>query len=181
MCTAPTYQHMKTVLIGILLYATMVYIVGVSIYEMIVGSKAAAVVIDNYDYSYNGTISINALPRDVYENTKSVAGIFIGMGSVALLACMASICVMFVERKMWYPNVVILFIANCSMSVCQFTYGAFVVWKYNSLRTSDKELWDTVDRRFMEIFSEMYKSIILTSLPSLLSVIGGIYYFLKEI
>lgn len=178
MCT--TCDRMKTVLIGVSLYVAMAYIVGVSIYETIVGSKAAAVVIDNYDYSYNGTISINALPRDVYENTKSIAGIFLGMGAVALLACIASLCVMFAE-KMWYPNAAILFIGNCSMSVLQFTYGAFVVWKYNSLRASDKELWDIVDQRFMDIFSEMYKSVILTALPSLLSMIGGIYYFLKGI
>ena len=186
------WERTKSFLLGIALYVTLIYIVGTSVYEAILGGKAAAVVASYYDYSYpipnsTVTIAIDALPRDVYKDTKTVAGILLSMGIAALVCSLGALCVSwcpcFPNTRAWFPNALALGFASGFMAILPFSYAAFVVWKYNSMSQADKTLWDSVDVRFMQVFSEMYKILIITAVPFGAWLVVGVimlYVYMKS-
>uniref|UniRef100_A0A6C0CMP8 Uncharacterized protein n=1 Tax=viral metagenome TaxID=1070528 RepID=A0A6C0CMP8_9ZZZZ len=143
---------------------------------MMWGVEAASVISDRYEYSYNIpnttiSISIDALPRDVYKDTKALASILLTMSACSFLVsgvAIASICVKNFRSRMpnaWWPNELLVAMSTFAVSMLPFAYGAFILWKYETMSEQDKTTWNNVDSRFMHVFSQSKPLLIMTALP----------------
>ena len=178
---------MLNIIIGIGMYLTLVYSLIVSSFEMFFGVEAARVIMDRYDYSYNIPnttvyISIEALPRDVYKDTKALTSILLTMSALtyllAILAIANMIC--FNKCRPWWPKEYLVGLMSFSTTMIPFAYGAFVLWKYKTMSDADKDVWNSVDSRFMYVFSQSETLVILNAFPfavwTVLCVAFGIHY-----
>ena len=182
---------MPDIIIGLVFYIALAYTLVVASYEMMWGVEAASVISDRYHYSYNIPnttvyISIEALPRDVYKDTKALASILLTMSACTFLlssVAIASICWKKCRSQMpnaWWPNELFLALSTFSMSMLPFSYGAFILWKYDTMSEQDKTMWNNVDPRFMHVFSQSEPLLIMTAFPfaawSIVCIVFGIQY-----
>ena len=163
---------MLTTILGIGAYITLAYTLIVASFEMVWGVEAASVIADRYDYSYNIPnttvyISIEALPRDVYKDTKALASILLTMGSLSLTIGAGTLVFICYPKKCspWWPNELLTGLSSFFTSMLPFAYGAFVLWKFKTMTETEKSVWDDVDPRFMQVFSRMEPLLILNGLP----------------
>jgi hypothetical protein len=186
---------MLNIIIGIMVYVTLAYTLLIASYEMVWGVEAANIIRDRYDYSYNIPnttvyISIEALPRDVYKDTKALASILLTMSACSFVCSMmaiAGICWKTLRSKIpnaWWPNEVIVGLANFSASMLPFAYGAFILWKYDTMSEEDKTTWNNVDSRFMHLFSQSEPLLIMTAFPfaywSIVCIVLAIHYLRSD-
>lgn len=164
-------MQIRRELISIALYLALAYAVASAAYEIALGSTAAAVVADKYDYSVkipNSTyaVSIDSLPRNVYKTTKEIAGIFIGLPLCTFLTALATVGIALLKTRTWHPSELAVAVASAFASVVPFCYAAFGTWKYESLSRDDVDTWNAVDPRFMQVLSQMYKVVVITAIPT---------------
>jgi len=182
---------MQNIILGLALYTALVYVLVVASFEMMWGVEAASVISDRYDYSYNIpnttiSISIDALPRDVYKDTKALASILLTMSACSFLVsavAIVSICSKSCRSQMpnaWWPNELLVAISTFAVSMLPFAYGAFILWKYDTMSEQDKTTWNNVDSRFMHVFSQSEPLLIMTALPfaywSIVCIVLAIHY-----
>ena len=186
---------MLNIIIGLVLYISLAYTLVVASYEMIWGVEAASVISDRYDYSYNIpnttiSISIDALPRDVYKDTKALASILLTMSACSFMLsalAIASICWKRCRSQIpnaWWPNELFVALATVAVSMLPFAYGAFILWKYDTMSEQDKTTWNNVDSRFMHVFSQSEPLLIMTAFPFafwfIVCVVLGFQYLCKS-
>jgi putative flippase GtrA len=148
--------------------AVTCYSVGFGIYEAYLGGRSAHLVVQYYDYSIsvpNSTLSvaIDALPRDIYKNTKENAGLLLTFGLIGVLGTIVAVGFLFWKEK--ESAVLSLSVANASVTLIPFCYSAFLTWKVHSLSTRDKETWDSVDPNFVKLLWKMEDVMIATVVP----------------
>lgn len=175
--TTPLASTCRTVMYGVAIWAAFAYILGISLFQSAIGGKAATTVIDNYDYSYhfpNSTVSvaIDALPRDIYKDTKNAAGLFLTFPILALTGCVFACGYGFYKRQ-YYPEEFSLLISSGCAGTITFGYASFMVWKINSLSSDDRVVWDTVDTRFLEVFEAMKGVLAVTVIDFTVWVVIG--------
>jgi hypothetical protein len=129
------------------------YTIGLSIYEIYTGGKAAALVARYYDYSgkINGTniaIAIDSYPRDIYKNTKTTAGLLLGFPLFAFCIAIVGVCMGVYKKEAVLAYVAVL-AAHMMVVLPQFCYCAFLTWKLHSLSSSDVDTWNFIDTGFI--------------------------------
>ncbi len=165
-------KQCQAVLLSAFIIAAVIYTCGVGVYEIEVGGSSAALIAKYYDYStpLNGTsvrVAIDALPRDIYANTKTVAGLMITfgvLGVASLVGIIVYACIKQQKDIMYYTAV-----SNVCVVLLPFCYASFITWKLHSLSQDDKDTWNAVDAGFINNFYEVQKILILTCIP------GGIW------
>ena len=172
----------KTCLQVLCVIVIIVYSIGIGVFECYIGGRSSILVSKYYDYSVpiNGTsIAIDALPRDVYKNTKDVAGVYTIFGAAGLFFCLYFFGLLIYNKlaaevsKMHFISVVTG--ANASVIILPFCYSAFITWKLHSLSDSDINTWDTVNPEFIQLFKYSEKLMIATVVPGCLWVIAACF------
>lgn len=169
------------IVLGITLLAC--YNLAIGIYEVKVGGDAAKLVADYYDYSYQFpnitlSIAIDALPRDIYKNTKDTAGTMITFGVIAIClqvwALVLSACKADFEQMYWS------FAADLSAVVAPFCLAAFLTWKVHSLSSKDIATWDAIDPLFIENLWRMQSILIATLVPGVIWTVVACFIYCSK-
>ncbi len=154
------------------------YSVSIGIYECYMGGSAASLVAKYYDHSVptapNSTVSIaiDALPRDIYKNTKETAYLMLFCGVIGVLASIAtvvySLCKQNMEEFMLGSAV-----SNMIVILLPFCFSAFLTWKLHSLSARDELTWDSVDTGFVDNLERGERLMIGTVVPGVFWVIAA--------
>lgn len=171
-------------------FTTKILVLVCTIYAFIImcvifdnGGTAASLTIKYYSYSAlipNTTISvaIDALPRDVYKNVKTDAVILLISASTGAICFLGLLyCILFGGKEGFDYIYVILFLFVACVTFMPFGYNSFMTWKNSTLSETDRSVWDSVDGRFMELFSDAGTILGLTAPGFVLT--GGIICYLR--
>ena len=176
-------QYLKGFVFGFAIAMT-VYSLSVGAYELYVGGEAARLVAKYYSYSMpiTGTggpasVAIDALPRDIYKNTKETAIVMLIFGAVAVVCTVITIGYSaYTKSKETFLTGIA--ISNAIVIVIPFCFSAFLTWKLHSLSDADEATWDFVDRGFINNLGRAEKLLMATVIPGCVwTVIGCILYF----
>ena len=156
-------------------FALVSYSVAIGIYECYMGGVAAKLVADYYDYSapINGSsvsVAIDALPREIYKNTKETAYLMLLCGAGGILTAIAGLVwSAFTKSK---SNFAISgAAANLAVILIPFCYSAFLTWKLHSLSSKDKDVWNSIDEEFIDNLWRAQNLMIGTCVPGVFWVI----------
>lgn len=164
----------KTVFEVVAVITLMVYTVGIGVFECYIGGRSASLVSEYYDYSVpiNGTsisIAIDALPRDVYKNTKDVASTYLIFGVLGILGVLCFIVCFTYSKLVGEINksylILVVAASDAAAVLVPFCYSAFITWKLYSLSDNDIKTWDTVNPEFIQLFRYSEKLMIATVVP----------------
>ncbi len=167
------YYHSdsKCKIITIILFIGILsaYSVGIGIYECFTGGIAANLVIEYYDYSMqvNGTdvrIAIDALPRDVYKNTKNLAGILIFFGAAGIICTIGALiygAYLRSKSNALYGSI----LSNIIIILVPFCYTAFLTAKLHTIDNDDVEFWNSIDKEFIRGYYRAQNIMIATIVP----------------
>jgi hypothetical protein len=173
-------------LFGMILLTGMIlaYSVAIGIYECNMGGIAATTVINYYDYSVpiNGTnvrIAIDALPRDVYKNTKEMAIIMLISGIIGSIFALSSVVYGFCTKNKTYA--LIGSVATMAVVVTlPFCYSAFMSAKLSTMSSDDIALWNSINPEFINGYIRAQALLIATVVPGVVfSVLLCVTYIMS--
>jgi hypothetical protein len=161
------YSKCKSFALSLLVTALCMYSFGIGVYECYLGSVSVRLVSEYHGYSAeigNSTISINSFPRDIYSDTKTNAALMIFCGSTGIIMVLLSLWMLCYTKK-FMIFLVCLIVANISVIVIPFCYATFLTWKYNSMSSNDKIIWNNVDTGFIDNLKHSQDLLIATVVP----------------
>lgn len=167
MACSDKFQKYFTLCFGI---ALVCYSLAIGIYEGYMGGEAAQLTAQYYDTSVPISpgspirVSIDSLPRDIYNNTKQTAYIMLIFGIIGAVSSLVVI-----GYGIWIRNrekfLLGAAISNLIVILLPFCYSAFLTWKLHSLSSADEDTWDSIDYRFIDNLRRAEKLLIGTSIP----------------
>lgn len=158
-------------------WALWLYTLGILLSELILGGKAARLILNFYDFELGG-IAIDAFCRDIYKDTKNIAINFLvvgGIGMIVLLVAFIYFMCYKIQENCWncqpfFPDASDSNALDTAPVICNFmtTFMAvglcgFVTWKVHSLSSECSDFWNTkVSPDFIHLF-ESTKSLLIIS------------------
>ncbi len=179
------YNRCENVAVGLFSVFLIIYSIAVGIYECYMGGLAAHIVANYYDYSasINGTnvrVSINALPRDIYSNTKTSAEVMITCGALGVIAAViGTVYAAYVRSKSMFAGGA--FLSNLIVILPPFCYCAFLTWKLHSLSDEDKYTWNSINSGFVDNLNRAEKLMICTSVFGVFWIIVAIIIWIARL
>jgi len=167
-------------------WALWFYTIGILLSELILGGRAARLIVNFYDFELNG-IAIDAFCRDIYKDTKNMAIVFLLVGGIAVLVVLVSFIYFMcykIQANCWscqpfFPDSDDTNVLNTAPLICNFMVTivtlvkcGFLTWKVSSLSSECSDFWNMkVSPDFIHLF-ESTKSLLIVS-----GIGGGCWVF----
>ena len=167
-------------------WALWFYTLGILLSELILGGKAAHLILNFYDFELGG-IAIDAFCRDIYKDTKNMSINFLvigGIGMIVIVVCFIYFMCYKIQANCWdcqpfFPDSNDTSAFDTAPIICNFmaTFMAvglcgFVTWKVHSLSSECADFWNMkVSPDFIHLF-ESTKSLLIVS-----GIGGGCWVF----
>jgi len=174
-------------------WALWFYTLGILLSELILGGKAARLIVNFYDFELGG-IAIDAFCRDIYKDTKNMAVVFLLVGGIAML--MMLVCFIYfmcykIQANCWscqpfFPdsdesNLVDTGPLVCNLMAVITAVGkcGFITWKVYSLSSDCSDFWNMkVSPDFIHLFESTQSLLIISGIGAGSWILGIVILFI---
>lgn len=112
----------------------------------VIGIKASLLVSAYSEYEeYQGqnVVDINNMPEQIYNITIAISIIFLIFSGIGFILFIKNILNILSQENLWY------FIYALDIYAVIWYFTIYLVWKYKSLSSQDKDIWNKVDIDFI--------------------------------